>query len=72
MARTTFSLNISAKDYLRYYQGSATWIRIVADNGQTLKLPASNFRKFLSHTGIHGRFIIEFDENFKLVSLTKM
>nr|WP_320116144.1 DUF2835 domain-containing protein [uncultured Desulfuromonas sp.] len=72
MARTTFSLNISVDEYLRYYQGSAAWIRIHADNGQTLKLPAGNFRKFLTHSGIHGRFIIEFDDNFKLVSLMKL
>ncbi|WP_321531849.1 DUF2835 domain-containing protein [uncultured Desulfuromonas sp.] len=72
MTRTTFSLNISVDNYLRYYQGSATWIRIQADNGQMLKLPASNFRKFLTHSGIHGRFMIEFDDQLKLVGLTKL
>jgi hypothetical protein len=72
MARITFTLNISSDDYLHYYRGAAAWIRIVADNGQTLKLPAGNFRKFLTHNGIHGRFMIEFDENYKLVNLTKL
>nr|WP_320050960.1 DUF2835 domain-containing protein [uncultured Desulfuromonas sp.] len=72
MTQTTFSLQISADEYLRYYQGSAAWIRIQADNGQMLRLPAGNFRRFLSHNGIHGRFMITFDDNFKLVSLTKL
>ncbi|MCD6526936.1 MAG: DUF2835 domain-containing protein [Desulfuromonas sp.] len=72
MEKITFSLHISSHDYLRYYQGSAAWVNVIADDGRRLKLPANNLRQFLTHSGIQGHFIIEFDDQFKLVSLKRL
>lgn len=72
MAKITFSLHISSHDYLRFYQGEAAWINAIADDGRHLKLPARNFRSFLTHSGIHGRFVVEFNSQFKLISLKQI
>lgn len=68
----TFRLYISAEDYLRYYQGRAHSIVATGEDGRRVKLPAVKFRPYLDRTGIHGRFRLEFDQNFKFVSLTRI
>lgn len=68
----TFRLNISADDYLRYYQGQAHSVVAVGEDGRRVRLPALKFRPFLDRTGIHGRFRLEFDQNFKFVSLSRI
>ena len=68
----TFRLHVSAEEYLRYYQGKAHSVLVVGEDGRRVKLPALKFRPFLDRTGIHGRFRLEFDRNFKFVSLSRI
>ncbi|MFA6686896.1 MAG: DUF2835 domain-containing protein [Desulfuromonas sp.] len=68
----TFHLHISADEFLRYYQGQASRVRVTADDGRRLRLPAVRFRPFLERTGVHGRFRLEFDANNKFISLTRI
>jgi len=68
----TFRLHISADEYLRYYQGKAHSVAAVGEDGRRVRLPAVKFRPFLDRTGIHGRFRLEFDQNFKFVSLSRI
>ncbi|MCA1796300.1 MAG: DUF2835 domain-containing protein [Desulfuromonadaceae bacterium] len=72
MPGITFRLHISADDYLRYYQGKAHSVVAMGEDGRRIRLPAVKFRPFLDRTGIHGRFRLEFDQNFKFVSLTRI
>jgi len=72
LAVITFQLNISAADFLRYYQGQASSVSVTADDGRTIRLPALRFRPFLERTGVHGRFRLEFDEKCKFISLTRI
>ena len=67
-----FRLDISAQHYQLYYQGSARFVHVQSEDGRTLKFPASGLRPFVSHSGIHGRFEITFDEHHKLVSLVRI
>lgn len=69
MQRLRFSLNISSEQYQAYYQGSAKFIRVQAEDGRTIKFPASEMQKFVTHNGIQGRFEIVFNNKNKLVSL---
>jgi hypothetical protein len=64
-----FSLNISPEDYKRYYQGSAKYVQVLSEDGRTLKFPVSALHKFISHSGIQGRFEIGFNEEHRLVKL---
>ncbi len=72
LKRISFGLSVSSEDYLSYYQGVASKVRLRADNGQIIVFPASRLKPFLTHTGVHGRFVITFDENNKFVSLERL
>jgi len=67
-----FGLSIQYDEYLRYYQGSASKVRLRADNGKIIVFPASCLKPFLLHAGIHGRFEITFDGNNRFVSLVRL
>lgn len=66
-----FQLHISSEEFANYYRGHARAVVVLADNGQTLSLPASAFQPFVSHQGIAGRFVVQFDQQFKLVNLRR-
>ncbi len=72
MAKLRFSLNIPATEYKRYYSGAAGSVLTVADNGQQLQFPAAELRRYVSRSGVHGRFEIEFDERNKLIRLDRL
>ncbi|MFQ5468797.1 MAG: DUF2835 domain-containing protein [Gammaproteobacteria bacterium] len=69
---TVFELRISAEQYKGYYQGVAKFIVVKGDDGKTIKFPASNLQRFLSHNGIHGVFAMSYDENNKLIDIRKI
>ncbi len=70
--RISFGLSIKYEDYLSYYQGMASRVRLRADNGQIIVFPAARLKPFLDHTGVHGRFVITFDTDNKFVSLERL
>lgn len=67
-----FMLNISAEKYQRYYQGTAKFVHVTAEDGRSLKFPAKELQRFVTHSGIQGRFEITFDERFKLQQLRRV
>ncbi len=72
MNQIIFSIRITPQQYLKFYQGNASWVAITAEDGRKLKLPAKNLRPYLTHDGISGRFILKFDDNNKMISLTRL
>ena len=72
MQRICFSLDISSDRYQAYYQGAARSVQVIADDGRSIRFPASALRPFLDHQGIHGRFEISFDAENRLQSLTRL
>ena len=72
MKKMRFSIDISAEKYLAYYQGSAKFVRVVTEEGLSLKFPASELQKFITHEGIQGRFEIVFNRQHKLVSMNRI
>ena len=67
-----FSLVVTQQEYLRYYQGAASNVRVISECGCRLQLPASRLRPFLSHTGISGRFQLTVDSENRFLSLQKI
>ena len=67
-----FSLNISADEVMKYYQGRANALVTNTDRGVSLRLPVKNFRPFVDENGLKGQFEIELNEENKLVSLKKL
>lgn len=72
MQKLHFYLDISPEKYQSYYQGSAKFIHVQTEDGRSLKFPAAEMQKFVSHCGIQGRFEIVFNDDHKLVSLSRI
>lgn len=65
-------LHISAAEYLEYYSGAARHVAATASNGLSVKFPANILRPFITHDGIHGEFVIEFDDSNKFIAINKI
>ena len=72
MKKMRFSLHITAEKYQAYYQGAAKFVRVQADDGCSLKFPASELQRFVTHDGIQGYFEIIFNDDYKLISLNRL
>ena len=68
----TFSMNLSAEKYQRYYQGSAKAVIVQADDGRTLQFPINAVQQFVTRDGIQGRFEIIFDDDNKMQQLNRL
>lgn len=67
-----FRLHVEREEAMRYYQGKAQAVITRAENGQTIRFPAIHIRRFIDQKGIHGRFLIRFDAQHKLVDLLRI
>ena len=65
-------MHLSTEKYLKFYQGAAKDVIVKAEDGRSLRFPASNLQKFVTRDGISGRFEILFDENHKILSLNRI
>lgn len=72
MPNVTISLNISSDEYLRFYEGSAELVVAQAKDGRTVQFPANLLRQFVTHEGIVGQFIIEYDAQGKFSKILKV
>ena len=72
MQKMRFSLKLTSEQYQAYYKGAAKFVHVQADDGRSLKFPASELQKFVTHSGIEGHFEIVFNEQNKLVSLNRV
>ncbi|MFO7602746.1 MAG: DUF2835 domain-containing protein [Gammaproteobacteria bacterium] len=71
MYTLTFSLYLSAEQYLAYYRGYARQVSVLAEDGRRLEFPAEHLRPYLTHEGIRGRFSISFDTQHRFVALQR-
>lgn len=72
MAKIVFHLNISAQEYLKYYQGTAQQVQVRSVDGRRVRFPANLLKNHVSHQGVHGLFQLEYSENNKLVSFIRL
>lgn len=67
-----FRLQIPADEYLRLYQGVASNVTAISDQGLKVKFPANILRPYVTHRGIYGVFAIHFDENKKFQRIDRI
>lgn len=72
MREVTINLAISVQDYLAHYQGAAREVVALSSDGRNIRFPCSILQPFVSHGGIHGRFVISFDESNKFQGIRKI
>ena len=72
MTEFKFNLQLSAENYLQYYEGVAKAIQVKSFCGKTIQFPADKVREFVLEDGVHGTFVICLDDNNKFLSVKKM
>lgn len=65
MNRYEFHLHISAEQYLDYYRGAVRTVVARSTTGLTVQFPASLLQRFVTPEGIHGRFVLTADDQFR-------
>ena len=72
MTKFEFTLNLSAEEYLQYYEGIATAIQVRSHCGKLIQFSADKMREFVLSDGIHGTFEMRLGENNKFLSVKKI
>lgn len=72
MTKFEFTLNLSAEEYLQYYEGIAKAIQVRSHCGKLIQFSADKMREFVLIDGIHGTFEMRLGENNKFLSVKKI
>jgi len=71
MTEFEFTLHLSAEEYLQYYEGVVNAIQVTSLCGKVIQFPANKMRNFVLKDGVHGTFIMQLDNNGKLLSIRR-
>lgn len=72
MYQLIVSLSIDRSEYLKYYSGAASEVITRSLDGRTVRFPANILRPFVTHDGIHGRFVLRYNQQHKFVDIKKL
>ena len=72
MDQIKISIRISADEYLKHYQGAAKSVFTQSVDGRSIRFPAKILQPFVTHNGIEGSFIIQFDDNKQFKEIIKI
>lgn len=67
-----FRVAISADAFTEYYRGPGRRVQVTTDDGQTLLFPAGALQSFVTRDGVHGDFMIQFDDANRLIGIKKI
>jgi len=67
-----FQLQLSYDQYLRVYQGTASNISVIADDGRRIAFPARNIQSFLTKDGISGYFEMTLTAENKFIGIKQL
>ncbi|MCM2681156.1 DUF2835 family protein [Echinimonas agarilytica] len=71
MADFKFQVSLSYHEMQALYKGRAQRVIVQDMYGRTISLPALKLKPFLSHNGVHGKFLLKTSIEGKFISLTK-
>lgn len=72
MKKFEFRIDLSSDEYLDYYRGTAKLVLAQLPDGRTVRFPASLLKRYVTSGGIHGRFALTCDEDFKNADLKRL
>ena len=72
LKQVRFSLLISSNAYQAYYRGDAKYIQVTTDQLLKVKMPADIFKRFVTHQGIAGSFVVTYDQDKRFQSIEKL
>ena len=72
MREYRFSIDVSAQEFLPYYEGRIQAVVVTTWGGTRVRLPAFRLRPFVTEGGIRGNFFLVLDDHNKFVSLQRL
>lgn len=72
MSAVVVNLVIEAEEYQRMYSGSARDVLCRSVDGRRIRFPANILRPFVTREGIRGRFLINFSDDNRFQSITRL
>ncbi|MBV1908509.1 MAG: DUF2835 domain-containing protein [Kangiellaceae bacterium] len=71
MPLARFSINLNTSEVQKYYRGQAQNILVRSYEGLKVQFPANLILPYVSRSGVQGEFILEYDNNGKVISLIR-
>ena len=65
-------LRISVDEFQRLYEGTAKDVTARSQDGLRVRFPAKILRPFITHSGISGKFLIQFDDDNRFKQIEKI
>ena len=65
MKRFEFLINLSSEQYLNYYRGTVNQVVVQCTTGATVQFPAALLTRFVTATGVQGRFVLTCDDQHR-------
>ncbi|MDG1478594.1 MAG: DUF2835 family protein [Myxococcota bacterium] len=72
MRTVVFSVFISANEMLRYYRGTTKTVIVRTEDGLRVGFPAYLLRPHMTHSGVRGRFALQFDQHNRSTGLWRL
>lgn len=69
--REYFSVHITDDELLDYYRGQASQVVVRTESNRTLQFRVMHLRRFVTPTGIRGRFVISYDSHGRFVDIQR-
>jgi hypothetical protein len=65
------NLHINKIELEKYYTGIKT-VTAKTTDGRRVQFPVNILQKYISHNGVHGFFVLEYDEQFKFRNIQRV
>jgi hypothetical protein len=72
MQQIIVDLFISREEWLRLYRGETNTVFAKSRDGRSIKFPASILTKYTTQNGVEGSFVIQFSDEGKFQSITRL
>lgn len=65
-------IDLDAEQWRQFYEGRVAQVQVTDVQGRRLRFPAEHLRRFTSHDGVHGRFLLTTDEAHRFQKLERL
>lgn len=72
MQRVIVDLAISPNEYMHFYSGQIKQVVAHTPERRTVRFPANILQHVIAHEGIYGRFAIDFDDQGRFISISRV
>ena len=70
--QSIFSINLKYDHARVFYTGAKNRVQVTATDGKKINLPWSMLLPFFTPSGVHGRFVIKYTDEGKMLELNRL